>query len=87
MFLWIPFSFRYCLLLYSCRIFPSPIPRGPTFFSIEDFQVSPSRNFVLPLYIEAEAQFMACMVSPPSIRKNVRYDPFVKSLVDDEALK
>ncbi len=42
---------------------------------------------MFPLYDEAQAQVMAWMVSPPSIRKNVRYHPSIKSLVDDESFK
>jgi hypothetical protein len=30
---------------------------------------------------------MVFMISPPSIKKHVKYDPFVKSLVDNEAIK
>jgi hypothetical protein len=30
---------------------------------------------------------MASMISPPNITKHVRYDPFVRSLVDDEAIE
>jgi hypothetical protein len=59
---------------------------GSIFFLIENFQLNPSKNFLLPLYIETQAQFMACLVSPPSIKKNVRYDLFIRSLIDDEAL-
>ncbi len=54
---------------------------------MKDLQFNPFRNFLLPLYAEAQAQVMARMVSPPNIRKNVRYDPSIRSLVDDEAFK
>ncbi len=54
---------------------------------MKDLQFSPSRNFLLPLYVEVEAQVMASMISPPNITKHVRYDPFVRSLVDDEAIE
>jgi hypothetical protein len=42
---------------------------------------------LLPLYVEVEAQVMASMISPPSIKKHVRYDLFVRFLVDDEAIE
>ncbi len=57
------------------------------FFSTKDLQLSLSWNFLLPLYVEVEAQVMASMISPPSIKKHVRYDLFVRFLVDDEAIE
>ncbi len=60
---------------------------GLVFFSTEDLQISPFRNFLLPSYVMVEAQVMASMISPPSFKKHVKYDPFVKSLVGDEAIK
>jgi len=44
-------------------------------------------NFMLPSYVEAEAQVMVSMISPPIIKKHIKYDPYVRSLVDDEAIK
>jgi hypothetical protein len=42
---------------------------------------------MLPSYVEVQARVMACMVSPPNIRKNVRYDLSVRFLIDDVALE
>jgi hypothetical protein len=39
------------------------------------------------LYVEVEAQVMVSMISPPSIKKHVKYDPFARSLVEDEAIE
>jgi hypothetical protein len=53
----------------------------------KDFQFSPSKMFLLPLYAKVEAQVMVCMLSPPSIRNHVKYDPIVKALLDDEVVQ
>jgi hypothetical protein len=42
---------------------------------------------MLPSYAEAKAKVMASMISPPSIKNHVKYDPSIRSLVDDEAIK
>jgi len=81
------FIFPNCHLLYSCRGLPSPIPMGPIFFSTKDLQLSPSWNFLLSSYVKVEAQVMAFVISPPSTNEHVKYDPSVRSLVDDEAIK
>lgn len=78
--------FPNCLLLYYCNRLPPLVPKGFPFVFMEDFQLSPFRNFLLPSYAKAQTQFMVGLVSPPSIIKNVRYDPSIESLVDDEAL-
>jgi hypothetical protein len=53
----------------------------------KDIQFSLSKMFLLPLYVKIEAQVMFCMLSPPNIRKHVKYDPIVKALLDDEVVK
>jgi hypothetical protein len=72
--------------LYSYKRLPSLAPMGLVFISVKDLQFSPSRNFMLPSYVEVEVQVTASMI-PPNIKKHVRYDPFVRSLVDDEAIE
>jgi hypothetical protein len=52
----------------------------------KDIQFSISKMFLLP-YVKIEAQVMFCMLSPPSIRNHVKYDPIVKALLDNEAVK
>jgi hypothetical protein len=42
---------------------------------------------MLPSYVKAEAKVMASMISPPNIKNHVRYDPSIRSLIDDEAIK
>ncbi len=81
------FIFPNCHLLYFCRGFPSLAPMGLICFSTEDLQLNPSWNFLLPSYVEVEAQVMASMISPPNIKKHVKYDPSIRSLVDGEAIK
>ncbi len=79
--------FPNCHFFYSCKGLPSPTPMGFFFFSTEDLQLSPSWNFMLLLYVKAETKVMASMISPPSIKNHVKYDPSIRSLVDDEAIE
>jgi hypothetical protein len=43
--------------------------------------------FLLPSYVEVEAQVMVYMLSPHNIKNHFRYDHDVKSLFDDEAME
>jgi hypothetical protein len=56
-------------------------------FLARDFLTNPPRLFILPLYVEDEAQAQATMVSPPRIRNQFGYDHDVGDFVDDEVLK
>jgi hypothetical protein len=57
------------------------------FFTIEDFNSSPPRDFILPLYVEAQAQLFASYISPPMVRNPLLYDLDVKTFKDNEAQK
>jgi len=57
------------------------------FFAIEDFNSSPTRDFILPLYVEAQAQLFASYISPPRVRNPLLYDPIVKTFKNNEAQK
>jgi hypothetical protein len=56
-------------------------------FFVREFLTSPLKLFILPLYVEDEAQAQATMVSPPRIKNQLGYDHDVGDFVDDEALK
>jgi hypothetical protein len=47
--------FPNCHLSYSYKGLSSPTPMGLFFFSMKDLQFIPSKNFLLPLYVEAKA--------------------------------
>ncbi len=83
-------SFLFFLIVTFCILvkgFHCLLPCVLFFFSTEDLQLSLSWNFMLFLYVEAEAKVMASMISPPSIKNRVRYDPSIRFLVDDEAIE
>jgi hypothetical protein len=42
--------------------------------------------FMLPSYVEAKIQVMACILSPHNIKHHVMYDHVVRALLDDEAM-
>ncbi len=100
--LWISLHFRYFfkfvivdffyffLIVTSCSLVKGLcclLPWVKFFLSTKDLQLSPSWNFLLPSYLEAEAHVMTSMISPPNIKKHVRYGPSIRFLVDDEAIK
>jgi hypothetical protein len=42
---------------------------------------------LLPLYVDVEAQVMACMLSPLNIRNHVKNDLIIRILLDDEVVE
>jgi hypothetical protein len=56
-------------------------------FFAREFITNPPRLFILPLYVEDEAQAQATMVLPQRIRNQLGYDHDVGDFVDVEALK
>jgi hypothetical protein len=53
------------------------------FFATNDFNSSPPRDFILPLYVEAQA--FATHVSLPRVRNPLLYDLVIKTFIADEA--
>jgi hypothetical protein len=55
------------------------------FLAIEDFNSSPPRDFILPLYVKAQAQVFVCYVSPPRVRNPLNlYDFAIKVFINDK---
>jgi len=50
-----------------------------------DFNYSPPRDFILPLYVEVQAQAFAAHVSLLRVRNPILYDLVVRTFIDDEA--
>jgi len=50
-----------------------------------NFNFNPLRDFILPSYVEVQAQAFATSVSLPSVRNCILYDLVVKTFIDDEA--
>jgi hypothetical protein len=50
-----------------------------------DFNSNPLRDFILPLYVEAQAQAFVARVSPPWVRNPILYDLAIRTFIDDEA--
>jgi hypothetical protein len=50
-----------------------------------DFNSSPPRDFILPLYAEAQAQAFVAHVSLLRVRNPILYDLVVRTFIDDEA--
>ncbi len=61
------------------------IPKNPLFFT-KNLYINPSNMFMLPSYVEAKIQVMACILSPHNIKHHVMYDHVVRALLDDEAM-
>jgi hypothetical protein len=58
------------------------------FFAIEDFNSSPPKDFILPLYAKAQAQVFVSYVSPPRVRNPLNlYDFAIRVFIDDKAQK
>jgi hypothetical protein len=57
------------------------------FFTTKEFHSSPLRGFILPSYVEAQAQVLASRVSLPRVRDLFLYDHVVRTFMDDEALE
>jgi hypothetical protein len=55
------------------------------FFTIEDFNSSPPRDFVLPLYAKVQTQVFVSYVSPPRVRTPLNlYDLAIIVFIDDK---
>jgi hypothetical protein len=82
----LPFDFLkvlYVILVSKCKGISKMLP----FFATKDFNSSPPRDFILPLYVEAQAQLFASCISPPRVRSPLLYDLVVKAFKDNEAQK
>jgi hypothetical protein len=61
------------------------ISRTSPFFAIKDFNSYPPRDFILFLYVEAQAQVFAYGVSSPRVRNPLLYVLVVIMFINDEA--
>jgi hypothetical protein len=55
------------------------------FFATDNFDSSPPRDFILPLYADVQAETFDAHVSPPTIRNPLLNDLVVITFIDDEA--
>jgi hypothetical protein len=56
------------------------------FFATEDFNSSPPKDFILPLYPKAQAQIFVSYISPPRVRNPLNlYDLAIRVFIGDKA--
>jgi hypothetical protein len=68
----------YLFLVLECIIVSKTLP-------FLNFNFSPLKDFILPSYVEAQAQAFVASVSLPRVRNPILYDCIIRMFVDDEA--
>jgi type III secretory pathway component EscT len=63
-------SCTYVLLIFKFMRLSMILP----FFTTKEFHSSPLNGFILPSYVEAQAQVLASRVSPPRVKNLFLYD-------------
>ncbi len=71
-------QYFYLFLVLECIIVSKTLP-------FLNFNFSPLKDFILPSYVEAQAQAFVASVSLPRVRNPILYDCIIRMFVDDEA--